>query len=780
MSLASSLFPRRLRRWQGGLILGFAILLFGTLLATLLMISDALQSSARFESLYTWLLVVNILALLALFMLIALNLRQLISQVRHGRAGSRLTLRIVSLLVLLSSVPVTVVYYFALEFINQRLDSWFDVEIEQGMSAALELSKVSIAALVRESMRQMDAATQELMVLEEEITALHLDEWRERMGAYELNLLTPTGKVIIASIADTDQLLPSRPNDNILFYLRGKPYYAGFESFDQPPTPPPNDTPATDAATDSAVENNSQQFRVRVITRVLRPSLDRAEQDYLLHGVFTFSGRMNELGQTLTRVFETYRERAFLHEPLKLSFTLVLSLVLLLSIFSAIWLAFFSARRLVAPLSALAEGTRAVADGHYDKQLPVRHFDELGFLVQSFNDMTRHIAKAHDDVWRNQRVADSQRLYLETVLTRLSSGVISLDTQYCLLTANPAACQILGFPLEQALGQQWALLAQRYPELQPLEQLLINRCQPQGEDWREEIKLFGHSGHKVLMCRGTRLQGNSELERLKNNSENWLMGGYVIVFDDITTLIQAQRDAAWSEVARRMAHEIKNPLTPIQLSAERLRHKYLNKLSPDDASSFERLTRTIIQQVESMKEMTNAFSDYAKTAKIERKAIRLNQLVEEVLELYRDKHLRIEFETEDDLPIIAADPNHLRQILHNLIKNALEASAEAGHDSTQLHLQLKHLTQGNFECVELRVQDRGPGIPPEWLAKLFEPYVTSKPKGTGLGLAIVKKLVEEHSGTIWLENLSEGGACAVIRFPTAPLSFTLANPIELP
>jgi nitrogen fixation/metabolism regulation signal transduction histidine kinase len=558
MSPASSFFPRRLRQWQGGLILGFAILLFGTLLATLLMISDALQSSARFENLYTGLLVVNILALLALFMLIALNLRQLISQVRHGRAGSRLTLRIVSLLVLLSSVPVIIVYYFALEFINQRLDSWFDVEIEQGMSAALELSKVSIAALMRESMRQMDTATQELMVLEEEITALHLDAWRERMGAYELNLLTPSGKVIIASIADTDQLLPSRPNDNILFYLRSKPYYAGFESFDQPPAP----NEAATTASDSPVENNNQQFRVRVITRVLRPSLDRAEQDYLLHGVFTFSSRMNELGQTLTRVFETYRERAFLHEPLKLSFTLVLSLVLLLSIFSAIWLAFFSARRVVAPLSALVEGTRAVADGNYDKQLPVRHFDELGFLVQSFNDMTRHIAKAHDDVWRSQRVADSQRLYLETVLTRLSSGVISLDTQYCLLTANPAACQILGFPLEQALGQQWALLAQRYPELQPLEQLLINRCQPQGEDWREEIKLFSPSGYKVLMCRGTRLQGNSELERLNHKAENWLMGGYVIVFDDISTLIQAQRDAAWSEVARRMAHEIKNPLTP--------------------------------------------------------------------------------------------------------------------------------------------------------------------------------------------------------------------------
>jgi nitrogen fixation/metabolism regulation signal transduction histidine kinase len=734
------------------------------------MTSDALQSSARFESVYTWLLIVNVLALLALFMLVGLNLRQLISQVRHRRVGSRLTLRIVSLLIVLSIMPVGIVYYFALEFINQRLDSWFNVEVEQGMEAALAMSKASIGALVRESSRQMEGAARELSLMEEEISALHLDEWREQMGAYELNLLTNNGKVLIASIADTNQLLPSRPNDNILLHMQNKSHYAGFEGFSSQmstTTNLPHESTDDALATETmSVINSTDSFRIRVVSRLHRPSLHRAEQTYLLHGVFTFSSRINELGQTLTQVFEAYRKRAFLHDPLKLSFTLVLSLVLLLGIFSAIWMAFFSTRRLVAPLSELVEGTRAVAHGDYNKQLPVHHFDELGFLVQSFNDMTRRIARARDDVWHSQRVAESQRLYLETVLARLSSGVISLDTRYCLRTANPAACHILGLPLEKALDQPLSGLVQEYPELQPLEQLLSENCQQQREDWREEITVFGNSGRKVLMCRGTHLQGHQEHETEAGNYDMLITSGYVVVFDDITTLIQAQRDAAWSEVARRMAHEIKNPLTPIQLSAERLRHKYLNKLEEADASTLDRLTYTIIQQVEAMKEMVNAFSDYAKTPTIQKQPLQLKTLIQEVLDLYQHKQLTLVYEAEAELPLIAADAAKLRQILHNLIKNAMEATLESGQDAVHLCFQLHHLTQTSFECIELRIYDQGPGIPTELLDKLFEPYVTTKTKGTGLGLAIVKKIVEEHGGIIWLENLAEGGACAVIRLPT--------------
>lgn len=772
MSSTTSFLLNRLRRWQSWLVIGFAIVLFGTLLATLLMTSDALQSSARFESVYTWLLIVNVLALLALFMLVGLNLRQLLSQVRHRRVGSRLTLRIVSLLIVLSIMPVGIVYYFALEFINQRLDSWFNVEVEQGMEAALAMSKASIGALVRESSRQMEGAARELSLMEEEISALHLNEWREQMGAYELNLLTNNGKVLIASIADTNQLLPSRPNDNILLHMQNKLHYAGFEGFSSQMATTanlPNDSNNTDSAKDSfTATNNTNSFRIRVVSRLHRPSLNRAEQTYLLHGVFTFSSRINELGQTLTRVFEAYRKRAFLHDPLKLSFTLVLSLVLLLGIFSAIWMAFFSTRRLVAPLSELVEGTRAVAHGDYTKQLPVHHFDELGFLVQSFNDMTRRIAHARDEVWHSQRVAESQRLYLETVLARLSSGVISLDTRYCLRTANPAACQILGLPLEQALDQPFSELVQQYPELQQLEQVLSENCRQQREDWREEVTVFGHSGRKVLMCRGTHLQGNHETETQAGTPHYDILitSGYVVVFDDITTLIQAQRDAAWSEVARRMAHEIKNPLTPIQLSAERLRHKYLNKLEEADASTLDRLTYTIIQQVESMKEMVNAFSDYAKTPTIQKQPLQLKTLIQEVLDLYQHRQLTLVYEAESELPLIAADAGKLRQILHNLIKNAMEATLESGQDAVHLCFQLHHLTQTSFECVELRIYDQGPGIPTELLDKLFEPYVTTKTKGTGLGLAIVKKIVEEHGGIIWLENLPEGGACAVIRLPT--------------
>ena len=709
-----------LKKW---LTLITALVLFSALLASLLMTSDALQSSARFEHLYTLLLVINITALFALFTLISLNFRELVQRVRGRKIGARLTVRLVSLLIILSTTPVIIVYVFSLQFLNQRLDSWFDVNIDQALTDALDLSREAFDSRLREALKQTEALAREMTLEDDNLITLQLNELRYRSGAFELTLLTSRGKIIASSSVDTEHLLPLRLEDNVLMQFRRNTSYVSLKPVFE------------------------QGLHVQVVVK-----LTRNRQDYLLQALFPVASRSQELANSIETAYNEYKERAYLHKPLKLSFTLVLSLVLLLSIFGAMWMAFFAARRLVAPLNDLAEGTRAVASGDYDKQLPITYFDELGFLVQSFNTMTRKIAQARAEVEQSQQIAESQRAYFQAVLERLSSGVISLDQQHCLRTANLAAEQILEIPLTEFLGQCLFQHQNDYPALKALYQAFSAHLNQEAQDWREEITLFGTAGRKMLLCRGKQLQPIHEIQQQ----------GYIIVFDDVTTLIQAQRDAAWSEVARRLAHEIKNPLTPIQLSAERLRQKYLDDLPPDKVSTLDRMTRTIIHQVEAMKEMVNAFSNYAKTPTMHWQPIDLNKLIKEIVDLYQDHQASIQLSLQE-LPLIEADTGRLRQILHNLLKNAQEASPPMGEIMITTH----YLTNLSCNCVELHIQDQGSGVPTELFDKIFEPYVTTKTKGTGLGLAIVRKIVEEHGGIVWIENNT--GACIKIRLPVNPI-----------
>lgn len=704
-----------------GLNISIAGAFFVALLISLWMIADALQNSDRFEHLYSTLLLVNALALLALLALVGLNLHNLIHQVHKEHAGARLTVRLVSLLVLLSTVPVLIVYYFSLEFLHQRLDNWFDINVEQALTEALDLSRAALDARMREAFKQTKAIAEEISWLDNEMIALQLEELRNRCGASELTLLGSNGHIIASNSLDTERLLPSYPNESIWLQLKKSDNYVNLE-------------PIIDRG-----------LHIRVVIKLTQGNLVR-----LVHALFPLPMHLRELAGNVEEAFVNYREKAYLQQPLKLSFTLVLSLVLLLSLFSTVWMAFFVARRFVTPLSDLAEGTQAVASGNYDKQLPVKHLDELGFLVQSFNEMTRKIAQARDEVKQSQELADNQRIYLEAVLERLSSGVISLDYEQYLRTANPAAAQILGLPLEELLGKTLTQLQTHHSALQPLCASICPHLLNHAQDWHEEITLFGASGRKTLICRGT---------PLRLSSATWQTEGYVIVFDDVTTLIQAQRDAAWSEVARRLAHEIKNPLTPIQLSAERLRQKYLHKLPDKDVSTLDRMTYTIIQQVEAMKGMVNAFSDYAKMPNMHYQTLNLNHLVKEVFDLYHHVSIPIKLLLNNNIPTIEADRGRLRQVLHNLIKNALETSST----DNSITVITDYLSESTFKCVELRIQDRGPGIPEPLLDKIFEPYVTTKTKGTGLGLAIVKKIIEEHGGMVWIENAS--GTVVVIRLP---------------
>ncbi len=701
----------QIKKW---LNVGIAILLVA-LLVSLWMIAEALQNSEHFEHLYSILLLINALALLGLLALIAQNLYHLFTQVRQKHAGARLTVRLVILLVILSSLPVIIVYYFSLEFLYQRIDSWSDINIENALQDALDLSRASLDARMREALKKTNVVANEIALVSDQRVTLQLNELRERSGASELTLLASNGHIIASNSAEMGYLLPTLPNESILLQLKHANSYINLEP------------------------QHERGLHIRVVVIVQRQPVR------LLQALFPIPSRVRELAESVETAFVKYEERIYLQQPLKLSFTLALSLVLLLSIFSTIWMAIFIARRFVAPLSDLAEGTRAVAQGDYKKQLPVKHLDELGFLVQSFNEMTRRVAEARDEVKQSQQLADNQRAYLEAVLKHLSSGVISLNDEQRLRTANPAFAQIMGLPLNELLDKTLAQLQNDYPSLAPLWTTIQSYFATQTQDWREEITLFGAEGRKRLICCATQLsaaQGE----------------GYVIVCEDVTTLIHAQRDAAWSEVARRLAHEIKNPLTPIQLSAERLRQKYLRQLP--NVETLDRLTHTIIQQVDAMKKMVNAFSDYAKIPSLQREPINLNQLIKEVLDLYHHAPIPIKTLLNDDIPTIEADRGRLRQVLHNLIKNALEAEST---DNNSITVTTRCLKESCFKCVELRLSDQGPGIPEKLLDKIFEPYITTKTKGTGLGLAIVKKIIDEHGGTVWIEQ-SEG-TCVVIRLP---------------
>jgi nitrogen fixation/metabolism regulation signal transduction histidine kinase len=443
-----------------------------------------------------------------------------------------------------------------------------------------------------------------------------------------------------------------------------------------------------------------------------------------------------------------------LRQPLKSTFVLILTFVVLMSLIAAVYGAFSAAQRLVQPVQDLIAGTRAVAKGNYDTRLPLPSRDELGFLVTSFNDMTKRLGRAREETRRSQQAVEAERAGLAVILARLSTGVVSLAADLTVRTANQAASAILGVDLEAAVGARFDESVSDSPLYTHFLGAVKSRLGADQLDWREQIELLSELGKRVLMCACTALPND--------------VGGapgVVLVFDDITTLLQAQRDAAWGEVARRLAHEIKNPLTPIQLSAERMRRKFLGSMNEQDAQILERATHTIIAQVDAMKQMVNAFSEYARAPDMHFSRFDLNQLITEVVDLYRvqDSAAELRLLLSPNLPQISADRIRIRQILNNLVTNSLEALE--GRPGACVEIETQVSEDGPKQVAAIVVSDNGPGFQRDLIGTVFDPYVTSKPKGTGLGLAIVKKIVEEHGGRIEADNQRTGGARVRILLP---------------
>ena len=714
----------------GKLITLIGLCLFVFMLLSLLMMSKTLQNSELFDRFYLALLLFNTLGLISLSILIILNLKRLIRQLKNRVIGSRMTVRIVILFSLLSVTPVLVVYYFSLDFLHRGIDSWFDLRVEQALDDSLELSRLALDVRMRELLNTTEKIAEELAESNDSELTFYIDQIRERINANELTLLTRKGVIVVSSSNDTKSLLPNTPEEAILLRLtQQNNNYIGID----------------------LIKNKG--LMIRAVVNL--PATDIDEKEKIVQALYPISERMNQLAANVQTSFIEYQELSYLREQLKFSFIIILTLVLLFSIFSAVWAAFYSARTLSAPIKDLAQGTRDIAKGNYNTKLPVPSNDELGFLVASFNDMTDKISQARDTAKNSQQEAESQQIYLETILSRLSSGVIVLNKNGKIEKSNISAAQILQIEINDLNEKNIDNIINTSPNLKNFFECISNNISEKTDDWREQITLSEKTGNQIIMINGSILMDS-----------NNLVSKYIIVFDEITALVEGQRDAVWSEIARRLAHEIKNPLTPIQLATERLRNKYLSSSDSNNVEMLDRMTNTIIQQVETMKVMLNDFSDYARSSDSKKEEIEIEHLLQEGVDLFGNMNhgSKININIEKNLPKIHGDEKKLRRVLNNLLTNAVDANA-TGLDNS-LKISAKVLNIEDNKIIEIRIMDSGPGIDPLVENDLLEPYVTTKEKGTGLGLAIVKKIIDEHSGTFWLENnREENGACAVIRLP---------------
>ena len=704
---------------------GLTLVLSLMLLGASVFLSQSAQDGDLFGDYYTALIILNAVGIAILALLTFIQVRRLFSAFRARTLGSRLTLRFIATFAVLTLVPLAMVYYFSVQFLSRSIDSWFDVRIEKALDDALLLGRSTLEATKLEVIRQARIAGRRIELTTSSVQLYSLlDRIRETRGFDEMSLHSSTGRILASSSNLSISLVPDAPGEQVLGKVRRDSLYAEFE-------------PTDDGG-----------LRLRVAVPV--SGLSVSSPSRVLQILYPLPLRYSRLGESVESASSEYDRLKYLRGPLTLSFVLSLTLITLMTLLMALWASIYLAQRMLAPLRDLAEGTRAVSRGNYDTILPVDSADELGVLVDSFNRMTQEISRAQQNALESQRRAESEHAYLDTVLTHLSAGVLSFNGAQQLRTCNTAAARILGSDLTSSIGKPINQLAAVLPGASALFEAIQQGMEKRVPEWQREVSISGHEGRQILILSGTRVDSD-ELDT-----------GHVVVFEDATELLKAQRDAAWGEVARRLAHEIKNPLTPIQLSAERIRNKYLSTLDAEQREILDRSTRTIVQQVEAMKTMVNAFSEYARPAPLQRITTDLNQLITDTVELFRSgtTAVTLQVEPDSDLESIEIDPNSFRQVLNNLIINAQDALA--GNTGTVI---IRTEYDSGTDTVTLTVQDDGPGFDADKMDRIFEPYVSSKEKGTGLGLAICRRIVEEHGGTIRASNAQPVGAAVIISLP---------------
>jgi nitrogen fixation/metabolism regulation signal transduction histidine kinase len=700
------------------------VLLMALAAVTLFLLATAAANTALFAERYPVLLALNGGIALALAGLVGYQLYMLRRKLRARVFGSKLTLRLVVLFALVGILPGAMIYGVSVQFLGKSIESWFEVRIDKSLEAGLNIGRNALDGMLKDLAGKADAMALALAVQPPAQHAAMLNSLRLQAGVQEATLYTQRGKLLSFSGDERAGIAPEAPGPAAMRKLRLQQTYAAIES----------------------VQDRGGLF-LRVIAPVNVISL--AEESRAIQLLQSVPEDLGRDAETVQSGYREYQELLLSRRGLKRLYGITLTLALLLALLSALAASFLLSDRLSAPLNVLVEGTRAVAQGDFSQRAADPSRDELGMLTRSFNSMTLQLAEARAEGQRKEAEIAHAKAHLESILVNLSTGVLAFDDSLKLRSANRSAHHILRLdcsPLIDRVLGAWDALD---PSLAPLsEALRVAFARSEPGEWEQQIERSARDGTQVLLVRGSRLSAGSET-------------GHVVVFDDVTHLLQAQRDAAWAEVARRLAHEIKNPLTPIQLSAERVELKLAPKLAPADADMLTRSTRTIVNQVAALKRMVDAFSQYARTPEPAMRELDLNAVVREVLTLYESLGSRIKLELAEALPAIIGDAAQLRQVVHNLLQNAQDALA----DAVEQHIVLR--SEVVADTVRFSVTDNGTGFPENLMKRAFEPYVTTKPKGTGLGLVIVKKIVEDHGGEVAIVNVAPQGARVTITLPTA-------------
>ncbi|WP_321325037.1 ATP-binding protein [Thiomicrorhabdus sp.] len=705
---------------------GLLTLLSSLLLLALVIMSQTLQNASSFADSYSTLLFFTVGGVSLLLFFLAKTLYRLFKQYRKRVPGSKVTVRLTFITSLLLGIPTAIIFYFSLSFIQQGINQWFDVKTAVALDNATTLVRTTLDNKTRESLNMTLSLSKANSTLLMTAPSLAVNALREQLNAQEVSLYHVNQQLIAFSSEYDTAILPETPGDNLFQQIRNNKTYAALESRPGATT--------------------KEQF-----IRVVVPFNDLTMNTlYALQVIFPVPTDITLLAESVGTASGQYKELSYLKTPLTASFILILSMVLLLTIVTAVLFTIQAVQNFTKPIRTLAKGTRAVSKGDYSVKMKVPENDEFGDLIQSFNDMIQRIAKARNEIKLSHQQTEVQKLYLQAIITNLSSGVITLDMHYRIRTINDAIQEILNTDFNRHIGKKLVDVTSHEDSahLNDLVNQIVPKFSKSPEPFSMQVDFSCKKGQKILLIHGSTLP-----------SIDKKIGGYVIVIDDITELVQAQVHAAWSDVARRLAHEIKNPLTPIQLSAERLKFKLHKKLDADDQDLLGRMTETIIEQVSTMQKLVQAFSDYANTPEVELHPSQINTLIANITEMYRDPdaNWKVYAELDENCPQIMADNSRLRQLLHNLIKNAIEACEE--EPNTKITVK----TACDQDSLILSVCDNGPGIPETSQNWIFEPYATDKPKGTGLGLAVVRKIVEEHNGQITLTSSPENGTCFIIK-----------------
>ena len=715
-----------------------AMVLIGAFALLLLaLLSTATSNTEFFDNYFIWLYAANVVIGICLTLVILILVIVITIRWRKGRFGTRLVAKLAMIFALVGIVPGLILYGVSLQFVSRSIETWFDVQVESALDAGLELGRVTLRVAQEEILAEGNYIAEQIVAVpagtsSEQVAAIVMKA-RSQFGIQEVSLFKIGRSLILTSESRPNKYFPAPSPEVIADAFRKK----GATFIDQ-----------------IEVEGGLRGYRVRAIVPIVRKKQATGkdvDDKYFLQLVRFIPGPLAKNIVAVESAYGDYQEKSLGRTGLRKMFVGTLTLTLFFALFVAVTLALILGRQLARPLLMLLKGTQAVAQGDLSPKPELDTGDELGMLTRQFNVMTRQLADTRTSL-------QESKSFLETVLGNLTAGVCIFDKNFNMVSSNAGADRIFGQDLTQMDGRPLSDSSSLVEFDQAIQEGFATMKLAVGVEsgqtakdkntsapvWQKQIQLhstneFENELGVTLFIRGTELTADLRM----------------VVFDDITDVVSAQRSIAWSEVARRLAHEIKNPLTPIQLSAERLQHKLAGKLSPEQEEMMNRSTETIIGQVQAMKQMVNDFRDFAKTPSPQLRPVSINTLTQEILGLYEGSPIRTQLDPRS--PNIMGDPTQLRQIIHNLLQNAQDATLEGIHQSEPVEIKTELVPYGELNgmpqnAVRLTISDGGSGFPAKILARAFEPYVTTKSKGTGLGLAVVKKIVDDHGAKIEVRN----------------------------